>query len=82
MRCALAQGEGCSVDRDAAQRLAEGLRSSLTRGLASDAGELARRAEALGSNSLPDRDQARAPAGPPCSGGALALYQVRHADLI
>lgn len=51
------QGEGCSTDRDAAERLARNLRSSLTRGLSSDAGELARRAEALGSNSLPERDQ-------------------------
>ncbi len=54
-----AQAEGCSTERDAAERLAQKLRSSLTQGLASDAGELARRAHALGSNSLPDRDQAR-----------------------
>ncbi len=53
------QAEGCSTERDAAERLAEKLHSSLTQGLASDAGELARRAHALGSNSLPDRDQAR-----------------------
>ena len=52
-----AQGEGCSTDRDAAERLARDLRSSLTRGLSSDADELARRAQALGSNSLPERDQ-------------------------
>lgn len=52
-----AQGEGCSTDRDAAERLARNLHSSLTRGLDSDADELARRAEALGSNSLPEREQ-------------------------
>ena len=52
-----AQGEGCSTDRDAAERLARNLHSSLTRGLSSDADELARRAQALGSNSLPERDQ-------------------------
>ncbi|KAK9845411.1 hypothetical protein WJX81_005835 [Elliptochloris bilobata] len=51
------QGEGCSVERNAAERLAERLYSSLTSGLASDADELARRAAALGSNSLPERDQ-------------------------